>query len=173
MIETPRTIIRPYTGSEAPLLAPIFSDPTTMSFWERPPDEAAVAAWVARAAREFRETGMGKMLVVDHRTGEPIGDCGIMRAEVGGRPENDLGYIIHHPYWGAGLGIECARACLEYGLRTLGLRRVVANMPHDHVASRRVAEKLGMGRERSFYNRRNRGILTHLYALDGGTARER
>lgn len=86
VIETPRTIIRPYTGSEAPLLAPIFSDPTTMSFWERPPDEAAIAAWVARAAREFRETGMGRMLVVDRRTGEPIGDCGIMRAEVGGGP---------------------------------------------------------------------------------------
>jgi RimJ/RimL family protein N-acetyltransferase len=173
VIETPRTIIRPYTGSEAPLLAPIFSDPTTMSFWERPPDEAAVAAWVARAAREFRETGMGKMLVVDRRTGEPIGDCGIMRAEVAGRPENDLGYIIHYPYWGAGLGTECARACLEYGLRAVGLRRVVANMPHDHAASRRVAEKLGMRWERSFPNPRNRGILTHLYALDGGTAGER
>jgi hypothetical protein len=39
-------------------------------------------------------------------------------------------------------------------------------MPHDHVASRRVAEKLGMGRERSFYNQRNRGILTHLYVFD-------
>jgi len=175
VIETSRTIIRPYTGSEAPLLAPIFSDPTTMtmSFWERPPDEAAVAAWVARATREFCETGMGKMLVVDRRTGEPIGDCGIMRAEVGGRPENNLGYIIHHPYWGAGLGTECARACLEYGLRAVELRRVVANMPYDHAASRRVAEKLGMRWECSFPNPRNRGILTHLYALDGGTVGER
>jgi RimJ/RimL family protein N-acetyltransferase len=42
-------------------------------------------------------------------------------------------------------------------------------MPHDHVASRRVAEKLGMVRERSFYNQRNRGILTHLYVFDGET----
>lgn len=166
MIETPRTVMRPYEGTEAPLLLPIFSDPTTMSFWPRPPDEEDVAAWVARAAREFRETGMGKMLVVDRLTGETIGDCGIMRAEVDGRPENDLGYIIHHPYWGAGLGTECARACLEYGIQTLGLRRVEANMPHDHAASRRVAEKLGMEWERSFPNPRNRGILTHLYALE-------
>ena len=173
VIETPRTIIRPYEGSEAPLLLPIFSDPTTMSFWPRPLDKDAVAAWVARAAQEFRQTGMGRMLVVDRATGEPFGDCGIMRAEVGGRTENDLGYIIHHPYWGAGLGIECARACLEYGLRTLGLRRVVANMPHDHVASRRVAEKLGMGRERSFHNRRNRGILTHLYVIDSEATESR
>lgn len=129
MIETPRTLMRPYEGTEAPLLLPVFSDPTTMSFWPRPPDEEDVTAWVARAAREFRETGMGRMLVVDRLTGETIGDCGIMRAEVDGRPENDLGYIIHHPYWGAGLGTECARACLGYGIQTLGLRRALWGCP--------------------------------------------
>src|SRR4028118_1203347 len=72
-IETPRTIIRPYEGSEAPLLLPIFSNPTTMFFWSRPLDKDAVAAWVARAAQEFRQTGMGRMLVGDRQTGEPGG----------------------------------------------------------------------------------------------------
>src|SRR4028118_1135887 len=60
VIETPRTIIRPYEGSEAPLLLPIFSDPTTMSFWSRPLDKDAIAAWAARAAQEFRQTGGGR-----------------------------------------------------------------------------------------------------------------
>jgi RimJ/RimL family protein N-acetyltransferase len=77
VIETPRTIIRPYEGSEAPLLLPIFSDPTTMSFWSRPLDKDAVAAWVARAAQEFRQTGMGRMLV------EACGGC-CLRREKGG-----------------------------------------------------------------------------------------
>src|SRR4028118_346365 len=84
VIETPRTIIRPYEGSEAPLLLPIFSDPTTMSFWPRPLDEDAVAAWVARAAQEFRQTGMGRMLVVDRATGEPVGGCRVRGAGGGG-----------------------------------------------------------------------------------------
>src|SRR4028119_1725565 len=106
VIETPRTIIRPYEGSEAPLLRPSFSGPAAMSFWSRPLDKDAIAAWVARAAQEFRQTGMGRMLVVDRATGEPVGDCGIMRAEVGGRTENDLGYIIPHPSSGAGLGVQ-------------------------------------------------------------------
>src|SRR4028118_1084628 len=97
VIETPRTIIQPYEGSEAPLLLPIFSDPITMSFWSRPLDKDAVATWVARAAQEFRQTGKGRMLVVDRATGEPVGDCGIMRAEVGGRGENDPGRAIPHP----------------------------------------------------------------------------
>lgn len=165
-IQTPRTVIRPYTEADLERALPILSDPTTMSFWERPLDRDAVAAWVARNARSFRETGLGRMISELRDTGEAIGDCGIMRAEVGGREENDLGYIIHHPYWRRGFGMECARACLEYGLRDLGLRRIVANMPHDHTASVRVAEKLGMRLERSFSNPRNRGIPTHLYALE-------
>ena len=134
-----------------------------MSFWPRPMDEGDVAAWVERNARSFEESGLGKMLIEDRESGEVLGDCGIMSAEVDGRTENDLGYIIHHPYWRTGLATECALACLEYGVRQLGLRRVVANMPHDHVGSIRVAEKLGMTLERSFANRRNRDILTHLY----------
>jgi RimJ/RimL family protein N-acetyltransferase len=170
-METPRTIIRPYTEADVERVVPILTDPVTMSFWERPLDEDAVTAWVARNARSFGETGLGRMLVELRDTGETVGDCGIVRAEVGGREENDLGYIIHHPYWCRGFGTECARACLEYGLRGLGLRRIVANMPHDHVASVRVAEKLGMRLERDFDNPRNRGILTHLYALEAGRDR--
>ena len=51
--------------------------------------------------------------------------------------------------------------------------KIYAHMPPDHVASRRVAEKLGMGRERSFYNQRNRGILTHLYVFDSEATESR
>jgi len=166
MIETPRTIIRPYTEADSALIAPIFADPITMVFWPQPLSEDATAAWVRRASALFPATGLGRMLVELREGGAPLGDCGIVEAEINGRREYDLGYIIHHPYWRQGYGIECARACLEYGIHTLGLRRIVANMAHDHVASARVAERLGMRREASFHNPRNRNILTYLYALD-------
>jgi len=168
VISTRRTILEPYRGTEAGLMLPIFSDPTTMSFWPEPLDREAVEAWVERNARSFQDTGLGRMVVRERETGQVLGDCGIVRAEIAGRTENDLGYIIHHPYWGAGLASECALACLEYGVSRLGLRRVVANMPHDHTASIRVAEKLGMTLERTFANRRNRNIRTRLYVYDAG-----
>lgn len=163
MIQTPRTRIRPYGESDMALIAPILSDTTTMSFWPRPLNEKAVAEWVERNAGSFRETGLGRMLVELRVTGEVIGDCGVALTEVDGKVEHDLGYIIHNSYWERGLGVECARACLEYALREKGLRRIVANMPHDHPASIRVAERLGMDWERSFANHRNRDILTRLY----------
>jgi [ribosomal protein S5]-alanine N-acetyltransferase len=165
MIETPRTIIRPYTESDITLIAPIFADPVTMMFWPQPLSEEATAAWVRRAT-SFAATGLGHMLVELREGGAQIGDCGIVEAEINGRREYDLGYIIHYPYWRQGYGIECAQACLEYGIHTLGLRRIVANMAHDHVASARVAERLGMRREASFHNPRNRNILTYVYALN-------
>jgi [ribosomal protein S5]-alanine N-acetyltransferase len=166
MIETARTIIRPYVEGDIAQVAPIFTDPITMVFWPQPFSEEAVAAWVRRASASFADTGLGRMVVELRDGGMPIGDCGIVASEVNGRREYDLGYIIHHPYWRQGYAVECARACLQYGVDTLGLKRVVANMPHDHVASARVAERLGMRREATFHNPRNRNILTYLYALD-------
>ena len=166
MIETPRTIIRPYTEADIAWIAPILADPITMMFWPQPFSEDAAAAWVRRSSASFPATGLGRMLVELRDGGAPIGDCGIVEAEINGRREYDLGYIIHHPYWRQGYGLECARACLEYGIHTLGLKRIVANMAHDHVASARVAEQLGMRREASFYHPRNRNILTYVYALN-------
>lgn len=58
------------------------------------------------------------------------------------------------------------RACVDYGIHTLGLRRIVANMPCDHIASMRVAERLGMQREATFLNLRNRNLLTYLYSFN-------
>jgi RimJ/RimL family protein N-acetyltransferase len=102
MIETLRTIIRPYNEADIALIAPIFADPITMIFWPQPFSEQATAAWVRRAGASFSATGMGRMLVELRDSGAPIGDCGIVEAEINGRREYDLGYIIHHPYWRQG-----------------------------------------------------------------------
>lgn len=166
VLVTPRLILRPYTAADLPLVLPIFSDPITMAFWPQPLTEAAVSAWVLRHSAAFQTTRLGRLLVELRDTHVAIGDCGIMNSEVNGRPEYDLGYIIHHPYWRQGFGSECAQACLDYGIHMLGLRRIVANMPYDHTASMRVAERLGMQREATFHNLRNRNILTYLYSFN-------
>jgi RimJ/RimL family protein N-acetyltransferase len=53
---------------------------------------------------------------------------------------------------------------MRYGFEELQLPRLCANMPADHISSRRVAEKLGMRLEKEFINRRNRDVLTCLYS---------
>ena len=58
------------------------------------------------------------------------------------------------------------RAALAFARAHPALARVVANMPHNHHGSRRVAEALGMGYTGDFINARNRHIRTLLYVIE-------
>ncbi len=165
VLETERLILRRLTPDDLEALHRIFSDSSTMSFWAAPFTEDDTRRWILRALRYYETLGFGRWAVVLKETGELIGDCGILRTEVDGKMEHDLGYVIHHPCWGSGYATEAAEACKHYAIETFGIRRLVANMPVEHTASARVAEKIGMTLEKTFDNPKNRGIETRLYSL--------
>jgi ribosomal-protein-alanine N-acetyltransferase len=165
-IETPRLILRPFRPDDLNGLHAILSDPTTMRFWPTPFTREQSARWLERNIERFAEERCGRMALTLRETEGLIGDCGIMRTEIDGMMENDLGYIVHAAHWGHGYATEAATALSAYGFKALGLTRLCANMPADHLASRRVAEKIGMTLEREFENPRNRGIRTCLYAVE-------
>lgn len=165
MLETERLLLRPPDPGDFEALHRIFSDPVTMSFWPAPFTEEDTRQWISRSLRDHEEIGFGRRPVVLKSSGEVVGDCGIMRAEIAGKTEYDLGYIVYHPFWDNGYASEAAEACQRYAVEQLGIRRLVANMPTDHAASIRVAEKIGMHWEKTFRNPRNRDIETHLYVL--------
>lgn len=165
-IETQRLHLRPLTPDDLPALHRILSDPITMSFWPAPFSEDASRAWIERQMQNYQQHGFGRLALIERVSGELIGDCGIMPALIDGQPENDLGYIIFHTFWRQGYASEAAAAWLQHGFDLLQLDRICANMPVDHLGSRRVAEKIGMRLEREFHNQRNRNILTCLYAAE-------
>ncbi|HSM70767.1 MAG TPA: GNAT family N-acetyltransferase, partial [Anaerolineales bacterium] len=47
-------------------------------------------------------------------------------------------------YWGQGLGTEAARSILEYGFEKLNLSRLVCLINEQNIASKKVAERIGM-----------------------------
>lgn len=165
VLETERLLIRQWLLDDLELLHQILSDPITMSFWETPFTLEATRSWIERNLQLYAELGFGRWAVALKATGTLIGDCGIIHIEVAGTPEYDLGYIIDHRHWRRGYASESAAACKDFAVSALGIRRLVANLPTSHVASARVAEKIGMTWEKTFNNPRNRGIPTHLYAF--------
>lgn len=165
-LETPRLTLLEWRPEDFDLLYPIVSDPETMSFWPAPFSAEKTREWIARSITHYNTGDLGRRRVVLKETGETIGDVGIMRSEVNGQPENDIGYIVHCAWWGRGFALEAARACAEYAFESLGLGRLVANMAEDHLRSAHVAEQLGMKLERTFINTRNRDLPTRLYVLE-------
>ncbi len=165
MLETSRLVMRDYTAADIDMILPILSDPRTMSFWPVPFGREDVERWIGRSIASYQENGFGRRPIFLKESGELIGDCGMMLSMVDGELRNDIGYILHHPYWGRGYAIEASRAVMDDAFTRLGLDDIYANMPCDHDSSRQVAERLGMGRVREFTNTRNRDIRTYLYKI--------
>ncbi|GJL83350.1 MAG: N-acetyltransferase [marine bacterium B5-7] len=58
--------------------------------------------------------------------------------------EIEIGWRFVRRFWGQGFATEAASAVLAYGINTLGLKCIVADIDSRNLASVRVAEKIGM-----------------------------
>lgn len=114
-------------------------------------DPAAASLAVNVALEHWREHGFGLFAVHDAVSDAFMGECGLRHVDDGDLVE--VSYGLFPRFQGRGLATEAARACLEYGFRTLGLPRIVAFSREDNVVSHRVLEKIGM----KFMGREDRG----------------
>jgi ribosomal-protein-serine acetyltransferase len=98
-------------------------------------------ARLARAQRSAFE------FVVEEATGrELLGIVSVHRIDWT-RGCGGIGYWVRRSSWGKQVATEAARALVEHSFRTLGLRRLEAQVAPGNAASQRVVEKLGFRRE--------------------------
>jgi ribosomal-protein-alanine N-acetyltransferase len=116
----------------------------------------------------YRANGFGLWVAVLEDSGEFAGECGLTVQEVEGKNEVEIGYLFPRRFWGRGLATEAARAARDHGFHTLGYERLVSLIDPGNLASRRVAEKVGLTMEREVEKWRKRICV---YAIrKGGVA---
>ena len=166
-LETPHTFLREILGNDAEFLLQMMSDPEVMRFYPNPYTERDVRESIDRARKSYREDGCGLWLVVDRERGEPVGRVGLIRQDVNGVDEFEVGYMIHRPYWRRGLASEAALAVRDYAFRERRLQRVVSLIHPDNLPSQGVARKLGMQRVGSCPHA---GREHHVFAVESDLA---
>jgi len=144
ILETPRLQLRTFVPGDIDALSLVLSDRETMRFYPAVLDRAGVSEWIARNRRRYETDGHGLWAMVLKSTGELVGDCGLAVQSVDDRNEVELGYHTRRDLWGQGLATEAARACREYGFKTLPVARLISLIRPENLPSRRVAEKNGM-----------------------------
>jgi len=155
-LETERLRLRLFTLDDLQVMFSLSTDPDVIRY----ADTAVKDMEEARQRLEegplsdYRKYGYGRFAVELKETDQVIGFCGIKYL-----PEIDLpevGYRYLKEYWGRGIGTEAAKACVEFARDDLKIKKLVALIIPENIASVRVAEKLGM----------TRGPLIHIYDVD-------
>ena len=137
LIETPRTLVRPFRPDDLDDLHAILSDAQTMEFVEPPFDPAQTEAFL----REFCIGARGALAVEHRDTGQVIGYVLFnYRAEPGCY---ELGWIFHRTFWRQGYAYEACSALIEHAFSVLHARKVWAETA-DPVKSVGLMKKLGM-----------------------------
>lgn len=126
-------------------MAALLGDPAVMAFYPAPKSRDESQRWIDWTLRNYAEHGYG-LWVIETLDGEFVGDCGLTWQTVNGTPRLEVGYHVRAELHGRGYATEAATACRDFAHDELGAAELVAIIHPDNVASRRVAEKLGMTR---------------------------
>jgi RimJ/RimL family protein N-acetyltransferase len=144
-----RLRLREFRDDDLDVLAAMVGDPEQMTFYPRPKTRDEAAAWIRLNTGLYATRGYGTWLI--EALSDPCfaGYSGIRPLDLDGVAETEIGWHSHKRFWKQGIATEAARLVCDAAATRFGLARLVALVHPDHTASRRVAENVGMRRERT------------------------
>ena len=87
---------------------------------------------------------LGLWATIHKESGKFIGRCGLLPWTIDGQYDVEVAYTIAEEHWRQGLGTEAAQAILKYGFEKLNLPRLICLIDAENIASKKVAERIGM-----------------------------
>ena len=148
VIETERLLLRGWDEADVAAMAEIQADPEVMRFiGGAPRDIGLVWDGYLRNLGAWARYGYGQWAVVEKADGALLGQLGFMRRRRGLGEDFDAapecGWVLARAAWGRGIGFEAGRAAHGwFDARSRNARSHVI-MDAEHVASYRLARKLG------------------------------
>jgi RimJ/RimL family protein N-acetyltransferase len=144
ILKTERFKLREFRQDDLDALAAMVEDEEQMRFYPRPKTRAEASAWISRNLSLYREYGFGFWFIESLPTSGFLGYCGIRPLALEGASEIEIGWHTKKTSWNQGIATAAATAARDLAFRRFALSRLVAIIHPDHIASRRVAEKIGM-----------------------------
>jgi ribosomal-protein-alanine N-acetyltransferase len=163
--ETNRLVLRIPTLEDVDPLARMYADPLVMRYIGTGATRTReqVIQGVEWMIARHHEHGYGLWVAETKADGRVIGRCGLIVQDVEGRQEVELAYLLGREHWGHGYATEAALEIRRVAFGELRLNRLIALIHAGNTASKRVAEKAGLRREKTvdFH-----GIPAELFSTD-------
>ena len=149
VLRTDRLVLRWLTVDDAAFIHELMNDPDWLRYIGdrgiRTVEDAADYL-VNGPMAMYAQHGFGLFRVELRVGGTPIGICGLIKRDA--LEDVDIGFAFLPRFRARGYAREAAAATLEYGMRTLGLSRVVAIVSPENAVSQQLLRRLGLEAER-------------------------
>jgi ribosomal-protein-alanine N-acetyltransferase len=162
-IETDRLIIRSIQEVDSEPLAALWADPDVTYYMGGPRSYEELLRMLTKDAQVDPQPVFDLWPVIEKKTGQIVGHCGIIEKEIDGRNQYEIVYVLARSAWGKGFATEAASSLKGYAFNELGLKRVVALIDPDNLKSEKVATKIGLRYEKDTV--RPNGRIMRLFAL--------
>ncbi|MBL7930483.1 MAG: GNAT family N-acetyltransferase [Bacteroidia bacterium] len=126
-------------------------DPRVMEYFPSTQDKEQTAGFIQRMQKSFLEKSYC-YYAVDELGGGLIGFVGFMDKDFKSdfTPAVDIGWRLATAHWNKGYALEGARACMDYGFKTLGFKNVISIAPKINERSEKIMKRLGMNKRGEF-----------------------
>ena len=142
ILETERFVLRELTEGDLDFVAEMTADPEVMRFYPKVLDREGAKAWLQRQLNRYARDGHGLWLVADKRSGEPRAQVGFLIQEVEGKREEEIGYLVHRPFWRQGIAKEAAIGVRAW-VRARGSKRIILLIRPENTPSAATAKSIG------------------------------
>lgn len=142
--ESDRLIFRKMSRSDFDDIAKMLCDAEVMYAWEHGFSDQETTAWIDKCLALYEKIGYNYFVAQDKKSGDVVGQIGLINELVNSEHFTGLGYILNKAYWGKGYATEGAKAMIDYAFTVLKKDKVIATIRPENTASVAVAERLGM-----------------------------
>ena len=113
--------------------------------WKLKPEKSE--KWINLQLKRYKENRYGLQALIEKKSGELIGQCGLLNQTIDGRNELEIGYHLIPRYWGNGYAIESAREFKRLGFENNLSESIISIIDLENILSQKVAKKNGMTKE--------------------------
>lgn len=156
IIETDRLILRTWKKEDADSYCRINQDPKVIEFLRGPLSTGEVNDFIVAVNIHQEKHGYSLWAAELKETSELMGFIGLNYTDFKAHftPAVEVGWRLGSEFWGNGYATEGAKASLEFGFNTIGLKEIVSFTVPKNVRSLNVMNKIGMHQDLS-------GTFTH------------
>lgn len=162
ILQTERLFLRKFNENDVEKVLKITADKDVMRYFPSKMNRAETQKFLHQIIEAHERDGHSFWAAELKDANDFVGMVGLLSQQVDEKNEIEIAYRVVKKYWRQGFASEAAQACRNYAFQKLKCTRLISLINSDNIASKGVANKIGMQFEKMTFKF---GIQMEVYSI--------